>query len=125
MEFIAKNYFLIIIIAAFLLFALIGYMVDTEKKRKKSENNESSSRQEDVKEEIVQESPENRNFIPEIEETKDDIASLKKQIKSAIMGKSPADRPAMQTKVKESGLPLDYTKYTSVDDLKKFLEIIK
>lgn len=35
MEFIAKNYFLIIIIAAFLLFALIGYMVDTEKKRKK------------------------------------------------------------------------------------------
>ena len=36
MEFIAKNYFLIIIIAAFLLFALIGYMVDTDKKRKKS-----------------------------------------------------------------------------------------
>ena len=51
MEFIAKNYFLIIIIAAFLLFALIGYMVDTEMKRKKSENNESSSRQEVVKEE--------------------------------------------------------------------------
>ena len=57
MEFIAKNYFLIIIIAAFLLFALIGYMVDTDKKRKKSESNESSDRQENVKEEINQESP--------------------------------------------------------------------
>ena len=48
MEFIAKNYFLIIIIAAFLLFALIGYMVDAEKKRKKNENNESNSRQDNV-----------------------------------------------------------------------------
>ena len=76
MEFIAKNYFLIIIIAAFLLFALIGYMVDTEKKRKKGENNESSSRQEDVKEEMVQESPENENFIPEIEETKEEEVPL-------------------------------------------------
>lgn len=75
MEFIAKNYFLTIIIAAFLLFALIGYMVDAEKKRKKGENNESSSRQEDVKEKIVQESPENENFIPEIEETKEEEES--------------------------------------------------
>ena len=75
MEFIAKNYFLIIIIAAFLLFALIGYMVDTEKKRTKGANNESSSRQEGVKEEIVQESPENENFIPEIEETKEEEES--------------------------------------------------
>lgn len=72
MEFIAKNYFLIIIIAAFLLFALIGYMVDTDKKRKKSESNESSDRQENVKEEINQESPQNENFIPEIEETKEE-----------------------------------------------------
>lgn len=72
MEFIAKNYFLIIIIAAFLLFALIGYMVDTDKKRKKSESNESSDRQENVKEEINQESPKNENFIPEIEETKEE-----------------------------------------------------
>lgn len=72
MEFIAKNYFLIIIIAAFLLFALIGYMVDTDKKRKKGENNESSDRQENVKEEINQESPQNENFIPEIEETKEE-----------------------------------------------------
>ena len=72
MEFIAKNYFLIIIIAAFLLFALIGYMVDTDKKRKKSERNESSDRQENVKEEINQESPQNENFIPEIEETKEE-----------------------------------------------------
>ena len=68
MEFIAKNYFLIIIIAAFLLFALIGYMVDTDKKRKKSESN----RQENVKEEINQESPQNEDFIPEIEETKEE-----------------------------------------------------
>ena len=72
MEFIAKNYFLIIIIDAFLLFALIGYMVDTDKKRKKSESNESSDRQENVKEEINQESPQNENFIPEIEETKEE-----------------------------------------------------
>ena len=72
MEFIAKNYFLIIIIAAFLLFALIGYMVDTDKKRKKSESNESSDRQENVKEEINQESPKNEDFIPEIEETKEE-----------------------------------------------------
>ena len=72
MEFIAKNYFLIIIIAAFLLFALIGYMVDTDKKRKKSESNESSDRQENVKEEINQESPQNENFIPEIDETKEE-----------------------------------------------------
>ena len=72
MEFIAKNYFLIIIIAAFLLFALIGYMVDTDKKRKKSESNESSDRQENVKEEMNQESPKNENFIPEIEETKEE-----------------------------------------------------
>lgn len=72
MEFIAKNYFLIIIIAAFLLFALIGYMVDTDKKRKKVESNESSDRQENVKEEINQESPQNENFIPEIEETKEE-----------------------------------------------------
>lgn len=72
MEFIAKNYFLIIIIAAFLLFALIGYMVDTDKKRKKGESNESSDRQENVKEEINQESPQNENFIPEIEETKEE-----------------------------------------------------
>ena len=72
MEFIAKNYFLIIIIAAFLLFALIGYMVDTDKKRKKSESNKSSDRQENVKEEINQESPQNENFIPEIEETKEE-----------------------------------------------------
>lgn len=72
MEFIAKNYFLIIIIAAFLLFALIGYMVDTDKKRKKSESNESSDRQENVKEEINQESPQNEDFIPEIEETKEE-----------------------------------------------------
>lgn len=72
MEFIAKNYFLIIIIAAFLLFALIGYMVDTDKKRKKSESNESSDRQENVKEKINQESPQNENFIPEIEETKEE-----------------------------------------------------
>ena len=72
MEFIAKNYFLIIIIAAFLLFALIGYMVDTDKKRKKSESNESSDRQENVKEEINQESPQNEEFIPEIEETKEE-----------------------------------------------------
>ena len=72
MEFIAKNYFLIIIIAAFLLFALIGYMVDTDKKRKKSESNESSDRQENVKEEINQDSPQNENFIPEIEETKEE-----------------------------------------------------
>ena len=72
MEFIAKNYFLIIIIAAFLLFALIGYMVDTDKKRKKSESYESSDRQENVKEEINQESPQNEDFIPEIEETKEE-----------------------------------------------------
>ena len=72
MEFIAKNYFLIIIIAAFLLFALIGYMVDTDKKRKKGESNESSDRQENVKEKINQESPQNENFIPEIEETKEE-----------------------------------------------------
>ena len=72
MEFIAKNYFLIIIIAAFLLFALIGYMVDTDKKRKKSESNESSDRQENVKEEINQEIPQNEDFIPEIEETKEE-----------------------------------------------------
>ena len=72
MEFIAKNYFLIIIIAAFLLFALIGYMVDTDKKNKNGEKNESRNRQENVKEETNQESPQNENFIPEIEETKEE-----------------------------------------------------
>ena len=50
MEFIAKNYFLIIIIAAFLLFALIGYIVDSEK-RKNKKLSEPTKSQENVKEE--------------------------------------------------------------------------
>ena len=71
MEFIAKNYFLIIIIAAFLLFALIGYMVDSEKKRKAGGNAKSNSRQENVNEEKNEQEEnqaENESFIPEIEE---------------------------------------------------------
>lgn len=71
MEFIAKNYFLIIIIAAFLLFALIGYMVDTDKKRKKEGNKELNERQENVNIAETPETEENESFIPEIEETED------------------------------------------------------
>lgn len=70
MEFIAKNYFLIIIIAAFLLFALIGYIVDSEK-RKNKKLDEPSKSQENVKEER-KEKEENEDpsesEIPEIEE---------------------------------------------------------
>ncbi len=72
MEFIAKNYFLIIIIAAFLLFALIGYLVDNDKKRKKGENNKSTDRQEFVNDETTEQEPANESFIPEIEEIKDE-----------------------------------------------------
>lgn len=70
MEFIAKNYFLIIIIAAFLLFALIGYMVDSEK-RKSKKLSEPSKSQENVKEERneTEEKEEiDETGIPEIEE---------------------------------------------------------
>ncbi len=70
MEFIAKNYFLIIIIAAFLLFALIGYMVDSEK-RKNKKLSEPSKSQENVKEERneTKEKEEiDETGIPEIEE---------------------------------------------------------
>ena len=70
MEFIAKNYFLIIIIAAFLLFALIGYIVDSEK-RKNKKLSEPTKSQENVKEER-NEKAENEDTdeseIPEIEE---------------------------------------------------------
>lgn len=70
MEFIAKNYFLIIIIAAFLLFALIGYIVDSEK-RKNKKLIEPTKSQENVKEER-NEKAENeetdKSEIPEIEE---------------------------------------------------------
>lgn len=70
MEFIAKNYFLIIIIAAFLLFSLIGYIVDSEK-RKNKKLDEPSKSQENVKEER-KEKEENEDpsesEIPEIEE---------------------------------------------------------
>lgn len=79
MEFIAKNYFLIIIIAAFLLFALIGYMVDTDKKRKKGENDKSSDRQEFVNEETTEQNPENESFIPEIEEISEEEESKEGQ----------------------------------------------
>jgi len=79
MEFIAKNYFLIIIIAAFLLFALIGYMVDTDKKRKKGENDKSSDRQEFVNEENTEQNPENESFIPEIEEISEEEESKEGQ----------------------------------------------
>lgn len=72
MEFIAKNYFLIIIIAAFLLFALIGYLVDTDKKRKKGDNDKSTKRQEIVNDELEEQTPENESFIPEIEEIKEE-----------------------------------------------------
>lgn len=72
MEFIAKNYFLIIIIAAFLLFALIGYLVDNDKKRKKGENNKSTDCQEFVNNETTEQEPANESFIPEIEEIKDE-----------------------------------------------------
>lgn len=37
MDFIVKNYILIIIIAAFLIFALIGYLVDSAKNKGKKE----------------------------------------------------------------------------------------
>lgn len=70
MEFIAKNYFLIIIIAAFLLFALIGYIVDSEK-RKNKKLSEPSKSQENVKEERneTKEKEEiDETGIPEIEE---------------------------------------------------------
>lgn len=37
MDFIVKNYVIIVIIAAFLIFALIGYVVDSAKNKKNKE----------------------------------------------------------------------------------------
>ena len=80
MEFIAKNYFLIIIIAAFLLFALIGYIVDSEKRKTKklseptkSQENVKKERNEKAENEETDESeiPEIEEEIPEISDEED------------------------------------------------------
>lgn len=61
-NFIVNNYFIIIIIGAFLIFALIGYAVDTTKNRKNKESELLTEPNDDdnlnkIKEEPVEEMP--------------------------------------------------------------------
>lgn len=68
MEFITNNYLIIIIIAAFLMFALIGFIVDTEKnKKRKEENGNEISESEQPALVENEHSTETVNVIPNIE----------------------------------------------------------
>lgn len=74
MNFITNNYLLIIIIASFLIFALIGYIVDTEKTKKlKAEHTE----------EIVNEAPDTVQTIETEEEqnTQGNIPTIEEEPK--------------------------------------------
>lgn len=53
-----------------------------------------------------------------------DASTLQNQIKVAIKGLSPVEKKAMQTKLTENNLPVQYNKVTDVSVLQQILEII-
>lgn len=53
MDFIVDNYYIIIVVAAFLIFALIGYIVDTLKNKNKVETTETEN--DNIETDIIEE----------------------------------------------------------------------
>ena len=74
MDFIVKNYVIIIIVAAFLIFALIGYAVDSMKNRKNKEDAELLTRPNDdvdinlIRQDNIVEEPKEESFTEEVTE---------------------------------------------------------
>ena len=72
MDFIVKNYIIIIIVAAFLIFALIGFAVDNMKNRRNKEDKELLTRPNDdvdinlIREEPIVEEPKEDNITESV-----------------------------------------------------------
>ena len=54
----------------------------------------------------------------------EDIDALKAEIKAAIQNLNPVQKKAMQTKLKEAGLPIQYNKENDEETLAKILSIV-
>jgi hypothetical protein len=73
MQFITDNYLFILIVASFLIFALIGYIIDTQRNKKNNSNNEVPTATADNKvatEQINLKEKENKGNIPIVDEKK-------------------------------------------------------
>lgn len=70
-DFIVNNYILIIIIAAFLIFALIGYAVDVSKNGKKQKEEDEVFKESGIEEVSKEEEKEDNSLeIPDVNEKK-------------------------------------------------------
>ena len=86
MDFIFKNYILIIIIVAFLIFAVIGYLVDNAKNGKNKEEGLFTRPNDEVDINLINQnagepaaSAENVTSAPTIQKEQDDLANLNKK----------------------------------------------
>ncbi len=66
MDFIVKNYIIILIIAAFLIFALIGYVIDSTKNKKNKEEELLTKPNDEVDINMIKEDVEEPSFTEEV-----------------------------------------------------------